>query len=446
MTRLAYAGRWLAQGALLVGVSLLVGLAATEGILRAFVARYEPVEAALEQDSLRLYRRRPGSHISMADPDTGLVHPVIYNGLTLRQHREFSEEDLGSDVNLGFFGDSFVENLRVPAAETFVEVLDYLLNLDGQRFNVLNFGVSGYGTDQSYITYRHGDLTPRLDHVFYVLCANDLRNIFANDLYDLDARGGLIRRPAPESPWWIPVLSRLHVTYLLLELKHVVQLHLAGQGDRGAGDEVEKLLRDALQPVDRQALDETRLQRARDDRFESERARAITRLISKGRWNADVARTIATFQALLVAWRDRVQEQGGHFSVVLLPRPREDRFVDLVPEGIEVINLYRIFAAGNPGYSYADISFRYDNHWNQRGNLAAARALHEQLAPRLGLPRRSKDEIDAALATYYSALPGEWKPQLEVPATPAAAESAGPIRRKYLALELQDAASGTQAR
>lgn len=89
-------------------------------------------------------------------PDSGRKHPVIHNNLALRQQRDFSTADLAHGVNIGFFGDSFTENVRMEAPYMFQEVLDYLLNvrLDNPvRFNVLNFGGDGYGTDQCYLYY-----------------------------------------------------------------------------------------------------------------------------------------------------------------------------------------------------------------------------------------------------------------------------------------------------
>ena len=52
-------------------------------------------------------------------PDTGVRHAVIHNNLALRQHRDFSEDDLVGAINVGVFGDSYTENLRLPSPYSF---------------------------------------------------------------------------------------------------------------------------------------------------------------------------------------------------------------------------------------------------------------------------------------------------------------------------------------
>lgn len=52
--------------------------------------------------------------------------------------------------------------------------------LDG-RFEVLNFGVRGYGTDQTYILFKHVGVHFSPDIVIYTFCINDLRNNVKRD-------------------------------------------------------------------------------------------------------------------------------------------------------------------------------------------------------------------------------------------------------------------------
>lgn len=53
-------------------------------------------------------------------------------------------------------GDSAVEGLQVPLADTFPRVLERILNEKGQstRYEVLNFGCAGYGTGQEVVQYE----------------------------------------------------------------------------------------------------------------------------------------------------------------------------------------------------------------------------------------------------------------------------------------------------
>ena len=112
----------------LILASLLVCLAAGEGYLRLFHPVYEyAAESRYDLDRRRIFASRAHSISSKPHPDTSVRHAVIHNNLALRQHRDFSEDDLADAVNIGIFGDSYTENVRLPSPYSFTEVLDYLL-------------------------------------------------------------------------------------------------------------------------------------------------------------------------------------------------------------------------------------------------------------------------------------------------------------------------------
>ena len=141
---------------LLISVSTLFALGTFELGLRLLYPKFQyAAESDYLHDDQRIWSRNPNSIYRRLHPDNDEYHYVYHNNLALRQHRDFSEEDLKTSTNIGFFGDSFTENLRLPGPYSFSEPLDYLLNETGQNFNTLNFGVDGYGTDQSFLSYKH---------------------------------------------------------------------------------------------------------------------------------------------------------------------------------------------------------------------------------------------------------------------------------------------------
>jgi hypothetical protein len=113
--------------------------------LRLAYPKYASAAAGeYDRDMLRIWSPRPNRRVTLSHPDTGVEHPVVYNDRALRQSRRFP--NLEGAINVGVFGDSYTENVGLPAMHIFTELLDYLLNETGRRFNVLNFGVNGYGT------------------------------------------------------------------------------------------------------------------------------------------------------------------------------------------------------------------------------------------------------------------------------------------------------------
>lgn len=78
-------------------------------------------------------------------------------------------------------GDSYVEGLRVPLEQTFGKVLEAQLNADAGpdlRYEVINAGVSGWGTDQQLLWFRSEGFKYRPDLVVLAFFpGNDFQNV-----------------------------------------------------------------------------------------------------------------------------------------------------------------------------------------------------------------------------------------------------------------------------
>ncbi len=85
------------------------------------------------------------------------------------------------ELRVAVLGDSMVESLQVPVDRTFWELAERRLEgcerLSGRRVELLDFGVSGYGTAQELLTLRHRVWKYRPDLVLLAFYAgNDVRN------------------------------------------------------------------------------------------------------------------------------------------------------------------------------------------------------------------------------------------------------------------------------
>jgi len=119
------------------------------------------------------------------DPLLGLTH--LENKLVTWRAEGFSHEKTNSDgffesehallkppgvIRIAVLGDSFTEALQVPLAQRFTSQLEAKLNHNNaNKFQVLNFGVSGFGTGQEYLLYieKVGAYQPDL----VVACLNE---------------------------------------------------------------------------------------------------------------------------------------------------------------------------------------------------------------------------------------------------------------------------------
>ena len=180
------------------------------------------------------------------------------------------------------------------------------MNLSNKRFNTLNFGVSSYGTGQSFLRYEHFQHAETLDYVFYVLTDNDLRNIYENGLFHIDEAGKLARNEAIRASWWTRNVSSLHITYLLLDVSQ----------------RFPSIIQDVIAVLEESLLRSNALQdlkEARNAKYSSPIAMDIERDFFEGRTkNEHVENTIAIFLQLIERWRMLAGERGSEFYIVFI--------------------------------------------------------------------------------------------------------------------------------
>ncbi len=410
---------------LLLG-SCVAGMALCEVSLRLFYPKYRHLaEAQFLDDTMRIWARTPNSRDWSTHPDTLVPHSFHHNNLALRQHRNFSAVDLAAATNIGFFGDSFTENARLPVQYSFTEPLDYLLNQIGEHFNVLNFGVDNYGSGQSLLHYEHFQSAENLDHVLYVYCRNDFWNLLEAGLFSLDEAGHLVRDEAIRESWWGPLIRRLHTPYLVLDVSGRLSPFLGGNNG----------------PLRRSEAEEGR---AQGDKI----PRDIKTAFQQGRLvQDDPKNTLEIFRQLIRRWKHLAEHNGSTFSVVLLPRhPPQPLIVDLLnAEDVEVIDLYACFGAADPRHPQrpcrqSPYRFKNDDHWNEAGNRLAAVCLYRLLEEEMGLPHLSQSKLGEAIFRYYEAFEGKI-PESPVEGQkdrPLLLETPAEIREKYLALDISN--------
>ncbi len=141
-----------ARGGLVVA-GLLVALCATEAGLRHLGGVFH--DDFMAPDPHRGWSLRPGSSGWGPDENT-LWMGINSDGLHDREHALTVPPDT---VRVAVLGDSYMQGLNVPIEHTFASFLEgdltRCLSRTRTKAEVLNFGVSGYGTAQELLTYRH---------------------------------------------------------------------------------------------------------------------------------------------------------------------------------------------------------------------------------------------------------------------------------------------------
>lgn len=410
--------RSLTENLLILALALVPSAVLAEMGLRLFHPVYEyAAEFRYEPSSTRIWRNHPGGIEQRRHPDTAAPHWLIHNNLGSHQHRDFSEQQLADGINVAFFGDSFTENRRLPSFHSFTELLDYLLNLHGRSFNVLNFGVDGYGTDQSYLAYEELRQSVAMDWVFYLMVDNDLENLRQNELFLVDENGGLNRIPARPTPWYIRIAARLHLTYLLYDVRGRLDPSRRGLGS------------------DRALLHEEYTYYSWKKRF-----RATRRQLAEDRDHpipnrATPEDAVIVMWRLLDEWQQAVDSSAGRFVVAGVPREQEHELLSVIGEKHETLDLFGLFRSQLDAYEYHEVSFENDAHWNERGNMLAAIVIYRFLEERMGLDPIPEMELRKAVGNYYAAFPESWQAGPEFPPTSLDAITRQAIRTRYTKLE-----------
>jgi hypothetical protein len=136
---------------LLVLVGLLFGLCLSEIFLRVIGYSYPLFYTT---DYYRGFALLPGVEGHYQREGESYVR-INSDGLRDREHAKVKP---AGTVRIAVLGDSFCEAMHVPLEQTFWSLLEQKLQdcnaFPGKRVEVINFGVSGYGTAQELMTLR----------------------------------------------------------------------------------------------------------------------------------------------------------------------------------------------------------------------------------------------------------------------------------------------------
>ena len=136
---------------LIYSVSLVLALLAGEAILRLAGARFSSSFYVLDQD--RGWSLRPDARGDNTQENTVAIE---INAAGQRDNIEHAFSKVPGTYRVALLGDSFAEAFQVPLEQSISKQLEKELNscLGGQKAEVINFAVGGYGTQQEILTYR----------------------------------------------------------------------------------------------------------------------------------------------------------------------------------------------------------------------------------------------------------------------------------------------------
>lgn len=166
-------------------------------------------DLAFVLDTKILYKIKPRCHTE--------INQYGFRGMN------FSEK---KQSNIFFLGDSFVFGTNVSGRESLPERLEGFL---GKGKSVLNFGVQGYGPDQSLVQFeKWSEVFKPSAVILAVYPANDFMDLVKNDLFETDE--SLVLKPKKNK------LSDIFPSIRILELFRMLQLRFRPDQYRGTFD------------------------------------------------------------------------------------------------------------------------------------------------------------------------------------------------------------------
>ncbi|MFP6621168.1 MAG: GDSL-type esterase/lipase family protein [Pirellulaceae bacterium] len=115
---------------------------------------------------------------------TTIGQPLSINSRGLRD-REYSDEKPPGTRRILVLGDSYTWGYGVGDKEIYTEVLETLLQEKYPHYEIINAGVSGWGTDQQYLFLLQEGLNYSPDLVIVAHFINDLDEILQTESYGL---------------------------------------------------------------------------------------------------------------------------------------------------------------------------------------------------------------------------------------------------------------------
>jgi len=262
------------------------------------------------------------------DPAVGAIHipgkrgwavsPLGQQYVEINSHgyrgRDWSlEKPLGS-YRIAILGDSFVEAFQIPLEGTFPARLEEALDREcgtGRKFEVLNFGVSGFGTGQELETLRLRVLPFKPDLVLLYFYGS-------NDIYDnsseLDDEPNRLHFMLGDDNRLVRLPFEVRDSELKRWLRHHSRLYLFVR------DRVKRLV-----TVDR-AMQVLHLMQEQADQDTAEQ-RAALRTLQNDRYHVPpspaLGRAWRLTEALLAETRRVSEQASARFALVIIPNKEE---------------------------------------------------------------------------------------------------------------------------
>ncbi len=346
--------------ALLFG-AILIGLLLTELVIRVFFP--QNLDYTMFDEDL-MYRHVPNHEFDYARQE--FRQHVVFNSKGLRDY-EYPYDKGNNSYRILVLGDSFPEALQVPLEESFTKLLEKKLNelSKNGKFEVVNAGTGGYGTENELIFLKNEAIKYNPDAIVLAFFLNDIEENAASPLIRVE-KGKIyydipINASVPKKIM-LGCSRKLQFCALLQSVVLTMKKESNIVGKRKFSDYA-YLKKD--NPEFKKAFDDTLVLIYEMSQVSKKHSIGFTLVAIPSKEQVDKSKMQDYLEKIKVSSSetdpDKIQRILEDFS-----RKNDIEFVDLLPS----------FKEKN---SNNDFYFNIDGHWNQKGHELAADIMYNEL-------------------------------------------------------------------
>ena len=310
-----------------------------EVILR-FSGVYKDLTKTKLQPSISVFERPENTKIDFFHPDLKNYHSIYYDHDGVKNHNGKFTKDKKKII--GFFGDSFTENVGVKQKYDLVNILDK----KSKKYNFVNYGIEGFSIDQAflrYFKYKEHDI----DTVIYICHTEDfpryeiIKNIKTNGDFSLNPYEYSLMKK---------IIGKLNITYLVLDAYYSLKIILSNESNDDENNDLKFKLNSFLS--------------------KSIISEILQKTNPKNLSKAKKIELQKKFIEVLILFNKQVTKEGRKFLVVVYPSEKNIKLFD--NKKIKDLKIYFL----DKNILEKNYKFKNpDGHWNEYGNLEVSRQI-----------------------------------------------------------------------
>ena len=292
---------------------------------------------------------------------------ISFNSQGLRDY-EYPYEKAPGTYRIVVLGDSFPEGLQLNLDKTFPKLLEKSLNEKNindkiKKFEAINMGTGGYGTEQEYLVLKNEALKYHPDLVLLAFSMNDIE-----DNYNAPAitfENGVIKenKVSASLPKRMMLACSRHSDICSLMQKVIIESGSTPKGNEG--------------------FDRNSVYKKENSSDFTDAIKETLELISQMKSASE--NNGADFAVIFIPSKEQVDEKKmqEYFKANVIEKNKIDvnkvqRMIKeySISRNIRVINLLDAFKKEN---NNNDFYFEIDGHWNEKGHELAAMEIYDEL-------------------------------------------------------------------